>query len=564
MEAPNHHRLIIGIDFGTTYTGVGWVESEGSNITTIKKWPSRESQGLSSCPKVPTKLRYLDNGEIEWGFQISSDAQPQDILSLFKLGLELDRYRNSIDMVGKFLDFENVDLNITDYLSKVVEYALSSIQKCIGNGTFNNRIVDFVLTVPAIWSEVSKQRTIQAFERIPNLPQGHSTTLLSEPEAAATAALRDLNQSELQVNDSFVVVDAGGGTVDLITYTITSLIPGLEVTEATEGTGDFCGSSRLNDRFIQFITSRLGGEEGWGDVVLHHAVEYFENNTKRTFEVSALAQNQEFTVPVRGLGINPDVGIHRPGRLSLKADQLHLFFEPDMIKISQLVKDQIAMAAVPIKKILLVGGYGSSIYLKERLQLAIREDSSIRDDIEVLQPPNSWVSVVKGAVMKGLFLANPVNYKVPIVKARTARKHYGYICGMPFNPNEHQSLLSKRYYDGMTGCWRVTVMDWIIKRGELVSENKPFLRTYFFAQPVIFGRVDSITTDIFSDEVSMEAPLEKGKNVVLLCRVTANLDHIPEHDLGRSVGADGQTYYDIEYQIESICQRYGTVTAEYV
>lgn len=136
-----------------------------------------------------------------------------------------------------------------------------------------------------------------------------------------------------------------------------------------------------------------------------------------------------------GLGANPEVGIYRKGRLTLQSHQIHLFFEPDMIRISQLVKDQIAMADVPIKKILLVGGYGSSIYLREGLEIPIREDSSISNDIEILQPPNAWISVVRGAVMKGISLANPVNYDVPIVKARAARKHYGYPCGMVFNPN---------------------------------------------------------------------------------------------------------------------------------
>ncbi|KAI1210146.1 uncharacterized protein F4807DRAFT_459977 [Annulohypoxylon truncatum] len=598
MDASDRRRIIVGIDFGTTFTGIGWAESERNNgqQVLINDWPSsRESQGGSSSPKAPTKLRYLDSGEIEWGFQIPDDAQPRDILSLFKLGLEIDRYRNSVDVIGKSLDFDNVDQNITDYLAGVFEYFMKVMQRQIGNGLLHNSTLHFVLTVPAIWGEAARQRTTKAFERIPNLPKDHLTTLFSEPEAAATAALRDLNNHDLRVNDSFVVVDAGGGTVDLITYTITSLFPGLEVAEATEGTGDFCGSSRLNDRFIQFLTSRLGREDGWDDEVLHGAVENFEGDVKRKFDMSALARNREFYVPVPGLGLNPDVGIHRTGRLTLKADEVHLFFEPDMIKIIQLVKDQIAMAAVPIQKILLVGGYGASIYLRERIQVAVREDSSIVNEIEVLQPPNSWASIVRGAVMKGLSLANPVNYDVPIVKTRTARKHYGYSCGRPFDPRKHESLRSRKYWDGLTGCWRVKVMDWIIKRGEPVSENEPFLRTYYHAQPVVLGRPNSITSNIYSDQVSSVAPLSKDKNVKLLCRVTANLHHIPENELEKTLGVDEMMYYQLEYQIESIYQsasteytliykgkyssppevfsplltvplgqRHGTVTAEYV
>ncbi|KAI1439643.1 hypothetical protein F5Y02DRAFT_412086 [Annulohypoxylon stygium] len=457
MQTSDDRRLIVGIDFGTTYTGIGWAQGEYTDGRqwSISDWPSSlGSEGGSDSLKVPTILRYLNNREIEWGYQVPDDAQPQDILSLFKLGLEPEKYENS-----------NVDKNITDYLTGVFEHFSKIVQRQIGSNT---------------------------------------------------------------TNDSFVVVDAGGGTVDLITYTISSLSPRFEVTEATEGTGDFCGSARLNDRFIKFLTSRLGGEEGWDDEVLHGAVAHFERSIKRKLDLKGLAQGREFTIPVVGLGANPE--------------------------------DQIAMADVPIKKILLVGGYGSSIYLRERLEISIREDSSISNDIEILQPPNAWISVVRGAVMKGISLANPVNYDVPIVKARAARKHYGYPCGKVFDPNEHKSLLSEKYYDGFSGCWRVSVMDWIIRRGELVSENNPFLRTYHLIQPTGDGRPNSMTTMIYSDQVSNVAPLQRNDKVKLLCSVTADLSHIPENELEQTLGVDGQMYYDLEYQIESI---YRSASTEY-
>ncbi|XDG05262.1 hypothetical protein ABKA04_004877 [Annulohypoxylon sp. FPYF3050] len=523
MQSPDDPKLIVGIDFGTTYTGVGWAHGEATDgqQVLINVWPSSiGSEAGPSSPKVPTKLRYLNSGEIEWGYQIPDNAQ--DILSLFKLGLEPEKYKSSIDVVGKSINFENADKNITDYLTGIFKHFLKVVQKQIGNGIFEKMEITFVLTVPAIWGELARQRTLEAFERIPDLPKNHSTTLFSEPEAAATAALRDLHKHGLRVNDSFVVVDAGGGTVDLITYTISSLFPRFEVTEATEGTGDFCGSSRLNDRFIQFLTSRLSSEKGWDEEVLHSAVEYFENTIKRKFEMNALAQNRKFTIPVLGLGANPNIGIYRPGRLSLGSDQIHLFFEPDMIKITELVKDQIVMANVPIKKILLVGGYGSSIYLRERLQIAVREDKSITHDIEILQSPNSWASVVRGAVMKGLSIVNP---------------------------------------------------------GDLVSENTPFMRTYYYKWPTQNGppEPDAMTTKVYSDQVSRVAPLEKDDNVKHLCSVTADLSHIAENEFKQTLGVDGQMYYDLEYQIESIYRsasteytliykgkRYDTVTAEYV
>ncbi|KAI2469096.1 hypothetical protein F4781DRAFT_395791 [Annulohypoxylon bovei var. microspora] len=576
----NGRKLVIGIDFGTTYSGIAWASSDRPDRTiNVTDWPnSRESEGGVSSPKVPSLLRYLNDGQFEWGFQISDDADPQDILSLFKLGLEPEKYiKQSADAFGKSLHFENVDQMITDYLSGLFKYFTGFMERQIGQGMFQTTPVKFVLTVPAIWSEVAKQRTLDAFERVPNLPKSYSINLLSEPEAAGIASLREIDQHDLKINDTFVTVDGGGGTVDLITYTITSLHPVLEVVEASEGTGDLCGSSRLNERFAEFITSRLGGEEGWDEDVLHSAVEHFDRRVKRVFSMSSLTENRDFIVDVPGLGRNSQLGIFRPGRLSLKAEEIHLFFEPDMIRVIQLVKEQIAMSNVPIRKILLVGGYGASIYLRERLQIAIREDSSIMNNIEILQPPNSWVSVVNGAVMKGLSLVVPVNYDVPIVKARTGRKHYGYKSGNVWDPHQHESLRTKKYYDGYSGCWRVSVMDWIIKRGELVSENKPFLQTYYYTWPVKFGRIRSISINVYADEVSKVAPLERDSNVKVLCKLTANLDHIAEDKLEKTLGVDEEMYYVLETQVEAVYrsasteytliykgQRYDTVTAEYV
>lgn len=73
-----------------------------------------------------------------------------------------------------------------------------------------------------------------------------------------------------------MICDAGGGTVDLISYTITNLKPILEVQEATPGTGALCGSTFLNMRFMKFLTAKLGREDGFDDEVLAEAMERFE------------------------------------------------------------------------------------------------------------------------------------------------------------------------------------------------------------------------------------------------------------------------------------------------
>jgi hypothetical protein len=76
------------------------------------------------------------------------------------------------------------------------------------------------------------------------------------------------------VGKKFVVCDAGGGTVDLITYEIARLNK-LELKEMTEGTGGKCGSSILNQRFRRYL-KRTHGEEYWTDDRLVEALNEFE------------------------------------------------------------------------------------------------------------------------------------------------------------------------------------------------------------------------------------------------------------------------------------------------
>jgi molecular chaperone DnaK (HSP70) len=66
----------------------------------------------------------------------------------------------------------------------------------------------------------------------------YPVTLIKEPEAAALYTMHSLDFT-LDVEDTFVVCDAGGGTVDLISYEVTATSPNLQLRELVPGTGMF-------------------------------------------------------------------------------------------------------------------------------------------------------------------------------------------------------------------------------------------------------------------------------------------------------------------------------------
>lgn len=568
----NERKIIVGIDFGTTYSGVAWAETQRPDRrVAITSWPiSKTSREGESSDKVPTKLRYNGNNA-EWGFSIPVTAAPDEIIEWFKLDLD-----PSLQSMGSVISNEaarggrNVDTLVTDYISALGDHLMYTLREKLGDGVVKSTPLEFVVTVPAIWSDLAKDKTRKACQLANSLSASKAKIhLISEPEAAAIYALHGLDPHGLKIGDSFVICDAGGGTVDLISYTISNLKPILEVSEATPGTGALCGSTFLNMRFAKFLKAKLGKEDGFDDEVLAEAMERFEKTIKRQFTMNA-PPDETYTIPVGGLANNKALGISR-GRYALKASDLATIFEPVVQEVIKLVQEQIKTSNVPIRAVLLVGGFGASNYLKERLRNAVAKK------VHIMQPPNAWLAVVHGAVMKGLALSAPESLTMVKVQNRKARKHYGTEWRTKYDEKLHGPLRDKKHWCGLDGCFKVYTMEWFIKRGDAVSENEPFFTSFVWTGPVSQGRIRKIKMDIYCDRTPRAAQLARDDNVGLLCHVEADVSHIPENLLQRRKGNDGQWYYELNCKIEAVYlsastqytllynnQRYNSVTAEYV
>ncbi|KAH8677908.1 hypothetical protein BX600DRAFT_139920 [Xylariales sp. PMI_506] len=561
-------KIIVAIDFGTTYSGVAWAETQRHDRrTAITSWPiSQTIRDGKTSEKVPTKLRYTNNGNSEWGFQVPLQAPQNEVHEWFKLDLD-DTLKPANGILPRGNN-KNPQKLVADYLSKLGEHLQYTLRQKLGRSLVDSIPFEFILTVPAIWTELASQRTLEACQQAGGIFKDALITLISEPEAAAIFSLHGLDPHGLKIGDSFVICDAGGGTVDLISYTITKLRPILEVKEAAAGSGALCGSTFLNRRFEAFLRARIGKLVGFDEEIVADAMERFEEQTKRHFTMAALP-NDTFQIPVPGLGNNKSLGIQR-GRMFLKAQELQQIFEPVVLQIIDLVKGQIASSEVPIRAVLMVGGFGSSTYLRERLRNALDRN------IEIMQPPNAWLAVVNGAVMKGLALSSPGTLTAVDIKDRVARKHYGTELEYAFVKVLHNDYDSKKIWDGRDGEWKMPLMKWFIKRGETVSENSPHCYDFRHVRAVDRGRVTKVTLNIYQS-TNVLAPVIIDEGASLLCRVEADVSHIPESELNIVEGKDGKRYYELQLTIETVYlskltaytlihngQRYKTVTAEYV
>ena len=232
--------LIIGIDFGTTFTGVAYAHTAGvgpvtseaemrraaEKVSVIRIWPSRNNQYVEKTPSI---LAYNKNPPL-WGGNVRPNDEPQ--IAHFKLGLQEDittHYYSELlgpthskPILGGYLSNHNwkhpklpemkaVDYT-RDYLARINEYVTNEILPTrFGAKFLQNQALSYVITVPAIWSEKAKQQTRQAAEAAGI--DRNSLTLITEPEAAALYCVTLCDEVDLEPGDRFMICDAGGGTV---------------------------------------------------------------------------------------------------------------------------------------------------------------------------------------------------------------------------------------------------------------------------------------------------------------------------------------------------------------
>ena len=228
--------LVIGIDFGTTFTGVACALSSKANgndavkiaesIDIIRKWPNITRAFIE---KTPTTLSYHTNPPT-WGGNVRPRDEPQ--VAYFKLGLQpglgahyLPRSMRPAASVLPFLeaDYKHPQLPdktaldfAGDYLKCIYNYLRNVyLPEQYGADFLRNQQISYIITVPAIWKDAAKNLTRQAAVRA-GIPE-RRLELITEPEAAALYCATMCNEVNLCDGDCFLICDAGGGTVVIMT-----------------------------------------------------------------------------------------------------------------------------------------------------------------------------------------------------------------------------------------------------------------------------------------------------------------------------------------------------------
>jgi hypothetical protein len=233
------------------------------DVDIITGWDSEIDHNEGSA-KVPTRISYSKYGAVvNWGFD--HDIQDRQ-LSWFKLLLceETKRraasqrsFLNKLEADMKSLNKSAVDI-AADYLNRLWSHATSTLKSRFGEVFFEDVQIKLVLTIPAIWDHQAQEMTKMAARKAGMMNRPNTRLeLVSEPEAAARYVFSE--NLSLRVGDAFVVCDAGGGTIDLISYRVEKLDP-LRLMMCSEATGDLYGAGFLDNAFERTVKAHIGAD----------------------------------------------------------------------------------------------------------------------------------------------------------------------------------------------------------------------------------------------------------------------------------------------------------------
>ncbi|KAJ4361459.1 hypothetical protein N0V95_001876 [Ascochyta clinopodiicola] len=587
------NRLVIGLDYGTTHTGVAFCETSDNSvlekhIEVIMNWPGPSRAATKE--KVPSEIAYTREGT-EWGLSIPA-GEPRHMWT--KLDLDRTNHRTQVGEAARILNEmtlngscpakQPVDI-VADFLRKVKDHLIVNLDDQFGPKLWRTLPITLVVTVPAVWSDAAKSRTMEAVSKggfnAVEFPQVKRVVTTTEPEAAAIYTMKSFDGSvqkdRFAIGDGFVVCDMGGGTVDLISYRVADLEP-TALEEATIGNGDQCGSSFVDQAFVRFLERRLGPDD------FQKLAGCRSEDVSRTSLPPKLSQMvRRFALDVKGLFTGNEVhfflglpyllrncenkkGIS-DGELIITPDDMRQMFDSALRRTYELLLDQIQQAqcnGVRLKYVFMVGGFSESSYVFSEIKTFVESYG-----LEVIRPAFPWSAVVRGAAAKGI-----EGDGRPRIRNRKCRRSYGTNCVTPFVAGKHR-VVDKFKCEFKGIFYAHHQMKWLVNKGQDLSTTSECHHKLGFVQWFWPSKKRIVYMDLLATDADKAPHRSKHEAVYKVATLEANLETVPEWLFLVRHNPSGALYYEIEFDVEIAVQsalefsmsingkKYGSVTAKY-
>ncbi|KAF9302392.1 hypothetical protein BGZ74_005418 [Mortierella antarctica] len=400
-----------------------------------------------------------------WDSKLKKGPSGSEYIQLYKYKTHLDENADLPPWTSPI----SVHQAISDFLKALHEYAAGEIEQELGK-RYTRESFRYCLTVPAMWSDKAKDIMRRAAIRAGLIREDDHPDrlmLVSEPEAAALYCERSCKEYDLKHGDRFLICDAGGGTVDLIVYDITESTEGRSLSEVTKGHGATCGSMLIDLNFGNLLIKKFTkqGAKIRNDIILN-LVEKFAYALKPQFNgIDDLYLELPWNSFFENIKDPDAIGIDEDTMCFTAAELKDIVFDPVVVKVLALIQDQLDKAK-NCSAIFMVGGFGSSTYLLDRVTRAFG------DKVGTISAPNRpEIAVVFGAVYAGL---TPKK-----VTARAARRCYGIEVLDIFEIGVDPLEMMVYRIEGLMCRDRFSTF---VKKGQLVKMDECVTRSYCFTK----------------------------------------------------------------------------------
>ncbi|CAG8531405.1 2226_t:CDS:2 [Acaulospora morrowiae] len=490
----DQYSIIVGIDFGTTASSFAYCHTSNidQEVVINSAWPG---QALGVF-KTNTVLLYDSKSwdVIAWGANAvvrkfdkkkkkmandTSNGGPAITVGLFKLHLA-DIREEDKPPLPMGLDYRKC---IVDYLSemrKVIRTTLDT--RWPGIDFYRN--VKFIITVPLNFSEKSRTilRECALNAGLLEFLTSPSLEFVTEPDAAATHCISSVRQ--LQAEENIMVVDCGGGVIDI---TIRKLTTDGKLAEIIKYTSEFGGSIFVDKGFIRFLCERFGLFEALQQVQMYHydQLQYliyeFSQRVKLSFTgdpstFKSVELDLEDCCPALLNYVTGDVKKQMEKSewlIGLGYEDVKVMFDPVIQRIIQMIGGHMTFPNVKCAALFLVGGFSESLYFQRQVREAFQLYVPI---IEIPKQPTN--AILRGAIQHVLGMRT--------IRSRILRYTYGVQVTAKWKKGDPPQ---RKTQDGL-----MYVFHTLVKRGTEVKVDQMF---GYVARPSGSHQID-MTFDIYA------------------------------------------------------------------
>lgn len=286
------------------------------------------------------------------------------------------------------------------------------------------------------------------------------------------------------------------------------------MTECAVGTGDFCGSTYIDRNFEELLKARLGAR------YTSMTMETQQRIIKNFEPVKCAFRDREgqntYHVSVPTMDTVQEAGVYH-GEMFVTREEMRALFDPVIDQILVLISGQlqaISGEGYRVSSVLLVGGFGESPYLYDRIK-----EWTDRWGMAIVQPREAATAVARGAALRGIESSLGPAQQINVV--RRARRHYGTPMATPFIPgrhNERDAYIDPVTHKKMAG----NQISWFLRKGESISDERRITRNFCRN----FRKYSGPWVDTMVSCDLDPPPTRVTKDVRQVCNISADLSHI--------------------------------------